>query len=816
MDTGSIARFVTSKEDIAYEYELQNDGDNLVVWKRYLEHKKAQENDSALAWIYERCCYQFPGSAEMWLEYMTWRISLLSGANSILYAEEFEKCNKLFEKAMYLCHQSVDLWELYLRHVMAQRNLQLIRVLLNKALRHLHLEHHIRVWDMVVEFIENAVLDPQVASEVEEDIDGLVSESFFKTDDQSGVVDVWSSHILSRYLQVAEDLERALYLLGLTQDHTEIIKAYRRHIFDASFSPTTHTAFEFHCTYLQSLEKSSSHSEYIQAMAQCMKLFPEQKSLLIIRLAKYYIGKADLPAARSTLLDALASTVTSKSFSEIYEFLVKLLEAFAASSIQHAQIAASSEDREQLESDLAFNMDLLEYLIESHSLLLNDLKLRQNVNDVGTWLERADFFRSPAEKAKVYTDAITKIDHLKTTTPGSFGELWCCLAQLYTISGKLDSARETYDRGLRVPYRSLKDLENIWCAWAEMELECGRIQASIKLLREALKVPKNAELVVDAFNTGNGAMPAKAITFTSQRLWTLFIDLLESTSESSTGAEETVQAYEQLIALKLATPLNFINYSHFLQEQGQWDQSFKIYERAISIFPGQTRFEIWSLYLQQSLDRKRPTETMRDLFEQALKVVEEDIDCPSLFILCSDFEHSCGLEKRSIDILLRGCRECKSLSAKVTLWDACISSSKERLGAESSRPLYEECIKMLPNSKATSFALEFAKTEVVLGDYERARAVLRFGANLIHPDRNVQLWDYWGEFELKYGDKSTYKEMLKLKRELASSMKVSTEAVSQRDGNIAFVSSNTQPKNSEAPPTTAQKAENPEEIILDI
>ncbi|CUS24106.1 LAQU0S14e00254g1_1 [Lachancea quebecensis] len=816
MDTGSVTRFVTSKEDIAYEYELQSDGDNLVVWRRYLEHKKTQENDSALAWVYERCCFQFPGSTEMWLEYMMWRVSLLSGANSVLYAEEFEKCNQLFEKAMYLCYQSVELWELYLRHVVEQRNLHLIRVLLNKALRHLHMEYHIRVWDIVIEFIENAVLDPQVALEAEEDIDALVNESLFNPMDQSGVADVWSSHILSRYIQVAEDLEHALYLLGLTQDHPEIAKAYRKYIIDMPFSPAVHTAYEFHCTYLRSLEKSSSHSEYTQAMAQCMEMFPEQKSSLIIQLAKYYIGKADLFTARSTLLDALASTVTSKSFSEIYDFLVKLLEAFASSSIQQAQKNTESENHQQLESDLAYNMDLLEYLLESHSLLLNDLKLRQNVNDVGTWLERADLFSSPAEKVNVYTDAITKIDHLKTTIPGSFGQLWCCLAQLYTTSGKLDAARETYDRGLRVPYKSLSDLENIWCAWAEMELECGRIQASIKLLREALKVPKSAGLVVDAYNTGNSSVPAKAITFISQRLWTLYIDLLESTCESPAGIEETVRAYEQLIALKLATPLNFINYSHFLQEQGQWDESFKIYERAITIFPGQARFDIWSLYLQQSLDRKRPAETMRDLFEQALKVVEEDVDCPSLFILCSDFEHSCGLEKRSIDVLLRGCRECKSLSAKVALWKACLSFSKERLGAESSRPLYEECIKTLPNSRATSFALEFAETEAILGDYDRVRAILRFGAGLIHPDRNAQLWNYWSEFELKHGDKSTYKEMLKMKRELASTMKVSTEAVSQKDGNIAFVASNTEPKNPGTPPVTTEIAENPEEIVLDI
>lgn len=102
------------------------------------------------------------------------------------------------------------------------------------------------------------------------------------------------------------------------------------------------------------------------------------------------------------------------------------------------------------------------------------------------------------------------------------------------------------------------------------------------------------------------------------------------------------------------------------------------------------------------------------------------------------------------------------------------------------------------------FVVDFARTEAVLGEIERARELFKYGAQLLPPGRNGLLWEKWDEFEVRNGNKESYKDMLKLKRKLEKEMRIETEAESQLEGNIAFVAA------------SKQNVVNPEEIELNI
>lgn len=103
--------------------------------------------------------------------------------------------------------------------------------------------------------------------------------------------------------------------------------------------------------------------------------------------------------------------------------------------------------------------------------------------------------------------------------------------------------------------------------------------------------------------------------------------------------------------------------------------------------------------------------------------------------------------------------------------------------------------------------MKFTKLEMSLSDYTRARELLQYGAQLLPPIKNEELWGLWEQFELEHGDKSYYKEMLLLKQKLEKDMKVDTEEVSKGQGNVQFVASSV--KNQEA-------KTNPDEIEIDI
>lgn len=825
--TMDLDSYINDDESITYEYELQKDPTNLLTWTRYLDHVKNLKKKNTLellCFLYERCCYQFPASHDVWNEYLTLRVSLIRTCNPVLYSEEFDKVNKLFEKCLYLCYEHVDIWTQYLKFLTLQSDLKSLRVAFNNSLCSLPLESHAMVWTIMIDYIrDNLLRDAIYGDEDDDELEPIMYNAL--TGENSGQktakdIDYWSSHLLLRYIPVCpnEELEDIINLIFMTKDYSGLIPIYEEYLIKSSkFALKNSSMYKVYANYLTLLEHSSTPNKYEDVLTTCIREFPEQRSELILKLVKYNLKNANLAQARNILQESLEASTKMKEFSVLYDFYVGFEEVYL--EVMIAELQKSPEKQTVWEDDLKYHMRLLEQLLETHPLQINDLKLRQNINDVKTWIARAELFPGAPEKANVFAQALSKINPTKVDTPGILGDIWCRYAKLYISTQDYDTAREIFDRATRVPYSHLIDLEDVWICWAEMELDIDGLEKAVLVIKTALKVPQSPELVLEKYQRSKKReLPAQTVVFSSLKLWSFYLDLLESTCDNKDAIPSTRAAYEQAISLKIATPLIFINYAHFLQEQKLWEESFKIYERAIDTFPSDTSFEIWNIYLAEGLKNGLSKERMRDLFEQALKLAQDGLDCKPFYTLYSDFEEKNGLTKRSVDILHRGCKETSHLDSKCTLWELCIYKCKKLLGDVNSRELYEECIQDLPNSKSVKFSLDFAVTEASHGDFERARAILNFGAQLLHPSTNQALWDYWNEFELRYGSKDSYKEMLRIKREISETFSVDTELVSQQKGNIAFVSSSTVVGGNQKADTSTLEKEvaNPEEIELDL
>src|SRR4051794_28399823 len=96
----------------------------------------------------------------------------------------------------------------------------------------------------------------------------------------------------------------------------------------------------------------------------------------------------------------------------------------------------------------------------------------------------------------------------------------------------------------------------------------------------------------------------------------MYIDLLYSFG----SVENTKAAYERIMDLRIATPQNIMNYASFLQENLMFEESFRVYERAINMFgEGQgwpALYEIWINYLRDMIEKyaDKKIERIRDLF----------------------------------------------------------------------------------------------------------------------------------------------------------------------------------------------------------
>ena len=81
--------------------------------------------------------------------------------------------------------------------------------------------------------------------------------------------------------------------------------------------------------------------------------------------------------------------------------------------------------------------------------------------------------------------------------------------------------------------------------------------------------------------------------------------------------------------------------------------------------------------------------------------------------------------------------------------------------------------------------LQYAEMERVLGEIDRARAVLVFASALADPSRDRKFWSTWEDFEIQHGNEETFREMLRLKRSVGasfSSVHYNTSQVEGPDG----------------------------------
>ncbi|AJU63796.1 Syf1p [Saccharomyces cerevisiae YJM326] len=842
---------IRNDEDVAFEYEIQKTPQNILTWKRYIEYWKEEgRTDKQIRWLYERFCSQFVTDTSIWEDYIRWE--------STKEVVETSRIFWLFQRCLKSCVRDCDRICLsYLELAIEQYDLAMIRHALASSLMKMEREMHRKVWDPVIKFVEEKVLpltqldstqeDEEESTDEAELINVLLVKGFTKggfiseeISENGSRGDIWSSHILERYLKVAPQQKRneSLATLALTRDNITIKSVYEKYLpqdeNSGKYLPSSELPFELNFNYLASLEKLGLDNQYEEFMRQMNGIYPDKWLFLILSLAKYYISRGRLDSCGDLLKKSLQQTLRYSDFDRIYNFYL-LFEQECSQFILGKLKENDSKffNQKDWTEKLQAHMATFESLINLYDIYLNDVALRQDSNLVETWMKRVSLQKSAAEKCNVYSEAILKIDPRKVGTPGSFGRLWCSYGDLYWRSNAISTARELWTQSLKVPYPYIEDLEEIYLNWADRELDKEGVERAFSILEDALHVPTNPEILLEKYKNGHRKIPAQTVLFNSLRIWSKYIDYLEAYCPKDANSSDkifnkTKTAYNTVIDLRLITPAMAENFALFLQNHHEVMESFQVYEKTIPLFPPEIQYELWIEYLEVATSHQLSSlspEHIRFLFEKALEnLCSNGIDCKTIFIAYSVFEERIsGLISKSIEILRRGAvtgtvSVSTHLESRLQLWRMCISKAESTLGPSVTRELYQECIQILPNSKAVEFVIKFSDFESSIGETIRAREILAYGAKLLPPSRNTELWDSFEIFELKHGDKETYKDMLKMKKVLESNMLIDSASVSHEEGNINFVAAATShaPNSHTLNQSTSSYSINPDEIELDI
>lgn len=773
--------------DIGFEMQLLKDlSPNEDLWNQYINHKREQviENakdvktkQSLLALLYRRSRV-WPESYEHWTQFIDYYIKTVQ-INAPRDMAEVNKIVQCFELASKTFQKKTVFWLKYLGFLINSVkvvDIGFILEMFSVSLLKLKPNEHLPLWTLLFSELLDKVKLPQ-------NMKFDIFFSFFiylKNSDKFGI------STGEEHENETPSYDQIFSVLLSTLSSWQQVKKFQK-FFNEMIKPETllklsDSVLELYRRYLEKLIKLSTENEFpekvkletkISSMFQeIVKKFPDQQSVFTIKFAKYLMMKGEFDAAMQTLEARLNSCLTIKDFSVIYDSLTEILEE------KVSELSEKSQD----ETVLSVFLNKLEFLLSNRLLLLNDVKLRQNINSPSTWLERIHLFEEEGEESsdklfKCYSKAVLSIDPKKIPKDEKiqFPQLWCDYAKVYLAAGEIQTARTLFETATKVPWTEMEQLEYVWIEWIKSEIGLKNLEHAEFVCSKAVSIPEqisSGKIDIDDEN-----ISVQMRLFKSTRLWSLYLDLAENCEDF----DDICKVYEDAMELKVINGVMIINYCLFLEENGYIEKSFSIFERGMGMFNGESKSILYCIYLNKILkywDKLQwDVERVREIFEEGLGFFSEEQNGKSLkqvYILYAEWEMKYGSKIRSLKILKEGISQMKRQGDKLVMYKILIVNTIECKGVEWAVEVFQEATENLSiriPGYISDIICGFVEVEVALGNIGRGREVLQYAAENVmefcksHEDR-ISIWELFKAFELENGDENTYKEMLRRKRYL--------------------------------------------------
>ncbi|OBZ75733.1 Pre-mRNA-splicing factor SYF1 [Grifola frondosa] len=490
-----------------------------------------------------------------------------------------------------------------------------------------------------------------------------------------------------------------------------------------------------------------------------LEVYKDQAGRLWTGLATYWIKRGEFERAKMTFEKGIASVLTIRDFTQIFDAYAEFSESVISALMEGLANPDEDEDEEDVketEAELDEKMKEFEELMDRRPFLVNDVLLRRNPNDVQEWEKRLNgqahlMFGLDFQVAETYTEALSTVNPRRATA--NFHRLYINFAKFYEEGGTtgeaehdLDSARKILEKATKVNFKTVDELAEVWCEWAEMEIRHENYDEATRVMQRAAAIPKNTKISYHDH---------------SLKLWSFYVDL-----EESLGTVESTKAvYDKILELRIANAQIVINYAAFLEENKYYEESFKVYERGTELFTFPVSFEIWNIYLAKFVKRYGGSkiERARDLFEQALEKCPEK-SCKPIFMMYATYEEEFGLAKRAMSVYDRASNVVVVDEDKFELFTIYIAKATANYGLPATRPIYERALEVLPDRQTAEMCLRFASMERKLGEIDRARAIYAHASQFCDPRVHPKFWAEWNSFEIETGSEDTFREMLRIKR----------------------------------------------------
>lgn len=800
--------YPVNDEDVVYEQEVLRNQYELGPWLRYIEAKDKRPLAEQV-FVLERAASALGRSYKVWKKYLDLARSTVGKLDSVRYAAEYEKINALYDRALVLLHKMPRIWTDYLEWLLLQRTKDVtsVREKFDAALQALPVTQHARIWPLFLDFANKSA--PRRTAQ-----------------------EVWNRYIVFDATAIEDCIDKMVELQFYDQAVELLVRILDDKDFESARGKSPFQLWEELAELLVSEGDSISMSglEVERIIRAGIERYTDQKGRLYVQLATYWVNSGDMDRAVDVLEEGVTSAVTIRDFTQIFDAYVEFEETLIGKKMEQLEVdgEANGDAGPVDETELDRLMASFEQLMDRRPFLINDVLLRQDPNSVVEWEKRVGLWGDNAEEVvNTYAKAIETIQPARAN--GKLSKLWINYARFYETHDDLETARVIFDKATKVSFKSVSELAKVWIAWAEMELRDNDFDQAVKVMEQATRGPKRS--TVDFFDETRS--PQERL-HKSMEVWSFYIDLVESVGELT----EVRPLYDRVFELKIGTMATFVNFANLLEENGYYEDAFKVYERGVDLFSYPAAFELWNIYLRKAVDRKLGVERLRDLFEQALE------DCPArlckpLYIMYGKLEEERGLVSNALKVYDRATRAVDDAN-RLEMYRYYVSRVVDNFGLPASRRIFQQAIDNLNDSDANAIAQEFIRVEEKLGEIERARTLYGFASQFNNPETHADFWEKWQQFEVEFGSEETYKEMLRVKRSVRVQFENDSKAFAAEAANspeaatgegitnamdqlqkeasapVGFVLGVQQPKPSVPPPDAQPAPANPDEIDIDM
>ena len=212
-----------------------------------------------------------------------------------------------------------------------------------------------------------------------------------------------------------------------------------------------------------------------------LAIYKDQAGRLWTGLATYWIKRGEFDKARQIFEEGISTVLTVRDFTQIFDTYVEFYESSISALMDAiADEQEGSEVAKETEEELDVQMKDFEDLMDRRPFLVNEVLLRRNPNDTQEWEKRIALWgTNDDEIQKTYENAITTINPRKAI--GGLHRLYVNYAKFHEEGGAapeledraerdIESARKVFEKAVKINFKKVDDLAEVWCEWAEMEV----------------------------------------------------------------------------------------------------------------------------------------------------------------------------------------------------------------------------------------------------------------------------------------------------------------------------------------------------------